>query len=91
MFGKTYSEVTKNSIYKKMSKIQQGVGIFDLNVNLIQKFDNNIKLAEYLKISKITVIKYLNNQLIYKGIYRFKPIGFKQVFIFIFGINDKGT
>lgn len=55
-----------------VAALQQG--IFDLKDNLIKKFDNNVELANYLNISKVTVGKYLNNELIYKNIYRFKPV-----------------
>lgn len=51
-----------------------GVGIFDLNDNLIHKFDNNVELASYLGISKVTVGKYMNNKFIYKNVHIFKPI-----------------
>lgn len=59
---------------KKRNKYINGVGIFDLNNNLVKNLDNNVELANYLGISKVTVGKYLNNQLIYKDIYIFKPI-----------------
>ena len=56
---------------KKRNKYLNGVGTFDLEDNLIKKFDNNVELANYLNISKVTVGKYLNNELIYKNIYIF--------------------
>lgn len=58
----------------KKNKYLKGVGLFYLNVNLINKFSNNVELANQLGISKVTVGKYLNNNLIYKNIYRFKSI-----------------
>ncbi len=64
----------KKFIYLKMNKYPKGVGIFGLNENLIKKFHNNIEIANYLSISKVTVGKYLNNDLIYKDMYKFKPI-----------------
>ena len=69
-----HSEETKALISKKMSKHPLGVGIYDLNDNLIAKFNNNVELAKHLNISKVTVGKYFNNGLVYKGIYRFKVI-----------------
>jgi NUMOD1 domain len=57
-----------------MSKYPLGVGILDLKGNLITKFTNNIKLANRLNISKVTVGKYLNSNLIYQNYYYFKPI-----------------
>lgn len=74
MFGKKHSEKTKSLISKSMSKYTLGVGIYDLNDNLISKFNNNTELAKHLNISKVTVGKYLNKGLIYKNIYRFKII-----------------
>nr|YP_009327865.1 hypothetical protein [Epichloe festucae]APB96823.1 hypothetical protein [Epichloe festucae]APB96883.1 hypothetical protein [Epichloe hybrida] len=74
MYGKTHSDETRSIMTKKINKYLKGVGIFDLNNNLIKKFDNNVELAKYLKISKVTVGKYMNNNLIYDNIYIFKPI-----------------
>ena len=63
----------------KMSKYPDRVGIFDLTAerdNLVsnKKFNNNTEIANYLGISKVTVGKYLNKDLIYKDMYKFKPI-----------------
>jgi DNA invertase Pin-like site-specific DNA recombinase len=62
-----------------MSKYPDRVGIFDLTAerdNLVsnKKFNNNTEIANYLGISKVTVGKYLNKDLIYKDMYKFKPI-----------------
>jgi len=57
-----------------MSKYPLGVGIYDLDYNLIQTFRNNTELANYLNVSKVTVSKYLNNKLVYDKKYYFKPI-----------------
>lgn len=63
MYGKTHSEITKNLMAKKRNKYLNGVGIFDLKNNLVVKiFDNNVELASYLGISKVTVGKYMNNR-----------------------------
>ena len=74
--GKKHSEATKASIYpcEKKNKYPLGVGIYDLDDNLILKFNNNVELAKYLGISKVTVGKYLNSSLVYNKTYRFKPI-----------------
>lgn len=42
MFGKQHSEAAKKSISDKISKHPNGVGIYDLNGNLISKFKNNV-------------------------------------------------
>lgn len=57
-----------------MSKYSSGIGIFDLNDNLISKFSNNTELAKHLNISRVTVAKYLNKGLVYKNTYHFKII-----------------
>jgi group I intron endonuclease len=74
MFGKKHSEATKASMSEKKNKYPLGVGIYDLEDNLILKFNNNVELAKYLGISKVTVGKYLNSGLVYNKTYRFKPI-----------------
>ena len=48
MYGKTHSDETRSIMAKKRNKYLNGVGIFDLNKNLINKFDNNVKLAKYI-------------------------------------------
>lgn len=74
MYGKTHNDETRSIMAKKRNKYLNGVGIFDLNNNLIKKFDNNVELAKHLNISKVTVGKYMNKNLIYNNIYIFKPI-----------------
>lgn len=82
MLGKQHSEEAKKKISDKISKYPNGVGIYDLNNNLIKKFKNNIELVlmhnfvsnryKHLNISKVTVGKYLSLDLVYKNQYRFK-------------------
>jgi group I intron endonuclease len=74
MFGKKHSEASKASMSEKKNKYPLGVGIYDLDDNLILKFNNNVELAKHLDISKVTVGKYLNSGLLYNKTYRFKPI-----------------
>ena len=72
MYGKLHSDEAKKKISDRISKHPHGVGIYDLDDNLIVKFKNNIELSKYLNISRVTVGKYLNSGLIYKDQYRFK-------------------
>jgi len=74
MYGKKHSEESKSKISKSMSKYPLGVNIYDLNNNLLSKFNNNTELARHLGISKVTVSKYLNKSLVYKDLYCFKAI-----------------
>lgn len=71
MFGKTHSSLSKQLRSDKLSRHLEGVGIYDLNDNLVIKFKNNVELAKHLNISKETVGKYLNAGLVY-----FKTISF---------------
>lgn len=38
---------------EKKNKYPNGIGIYDLNDNLILKFKNNVELGKYLNISKV--------------------------------------
>jgi group I intron endonuclease len=74
MFGRKHSEVTRSILSERKNKYALGVGLYDLDGNLISKFNNNVELAKHLYISKVTVGKYLNSGLVYNKTYRFKPI-----------------
>jgi group I intron endonuclease len=72
MYGKTHTKETKELIRNGMKKYSNGVGIYDLDNNLIKSFDYAVDLADYLKVSKVTVSKYLNKGLVYNKMYYFK-------------------
>ena len=74
MYGKTHTEETKNLMRLKRKIYTNGVGIYDLNNNLLKSFDYATDLATNLGISKVTVGKYLNKGLVYKEKYYFKVI-----------------
>lgn len=74
MSRKRHYEETKTLISKKISKHLSGIGLYDLDDNLILRFNNNVELAKHLNISRVTVGKYLNKGLIYLGKCRFKII-----------------
>lgn len=74
MFGRKHSDEAKAIMSNKKKKYSLGVGIYDLNDNLVSKFNNNVELAKHLNISKVTVGKYLNQGLVYNKGFRFKPI-----------------
>ncbi len=57
----------------------------------MQSFDYAVDLAKYLKLSKVTVSKYLNKGLLYNNIYYFKinPLKYRIYYLTIiynFGI-----
>ena len=72
MYGKTHTNDTKELMRLRKRKYVNGVGLYDLNNNLIKSFDFASDLANHLNISKFTVSKYLNNGLLYKNKYYFK-------------------
>jgi group I intron endonuclease len=78
MFGKTHSEETKNLMRSKKVKYPNGVGIYDLDNNLIKRFDYASDLAIDLNVSKVTVSKYINSGLVFQGKYYLKVNLFKE-------------
>ena len=74
MFGRTHSESSKRLISEKANKYPKGVGLYDLNNNLILTFKNNVELGKYVNITKSTVGKYMKEGKVYKNKYIFKPI-----------------
>ena len=48
------------------------LGIYDLDNNLIEKFNNNADLARHLKISRTTVGRYIKTGKAFKKLYYFK-------------------
>ena len=72
MFCKTHSEKTKELIRIKKVKYVNGVGIYDLDNNLVKSFDYASDLAIYLNVSKVTVSKYIKNGLVFQGKYYLK-------------------
>lgn len=49
-----------------------GVGIYDLDNNLIEKFNNNADLARHLNISRTTVGRYIKTGKVFNKLYYFK-------------------
>jgi group I intron endonuclease len=78
MFGKTHSEKTKDLMRNKKVKYPNGVGIYDLDNNLLKSFDYASDLAIYLNVSKVTVSKYINKGLVFIGKYSLKVNPFNE-------------
>lgn len=78
MFGKTHSEKTKYLIKSKKVKSSNGVGIYDLDNNLVKSFKYASDLAIYLNVIKVTVSKYINKELVFKGKYSLKVNPFNE-------------
>jgi group I intron endonuclease len=78
MFDKTHSEETKNLMRSKKVKYPNGVGIYDLDNNLIKRFYYASDLDIDLNVSKVTVSKYINSGLVFQGKYYLKVNSFKE-------------
>ena len=74
MYGKTHSDATKALLSTRRIKYPLGIGLYDLNCNLIKKFNLNVELARYLDISKPTVGKYIKTGKLFKALYYIKII-----------------
>lgn len=72
MYGKTHTDKTKQLMKLSKKKYSNGVGIYDLNNNLVKSFDYATDMADYLKVSKVTVGKYINKGLIHNKVYYLK-------------------
>jgi group I intron endonuclease len=59
MHGKKHTIETKQKISLAKSKIN--LGLFDIDNNLIKIFINQIELAKYLNLSKMTISRYLKS------------------------------
>ena len=59
MLGKRHSKATNSLMRIKKVKYHNGIGIYDLDNNLIKSFDYASDLAIYLNVSKVTVSKYI--------------------------------
>jgi group I intron endonuclease len=78
MFGKTHSAKPKDLMRSKKVKYINGVGIYDLENNLVKSFDYASDLAIYLNVSKVTVSKYINKGLGFQGKYYLKVNTFNE-------------
>ena len=75
----------------KKVKYPNGVGIYDLDNNLVKSFDYAPDIAIYLNVSKVTVSKYINRGLVFKGKYYLKinPFNEKKVFIDLLHLRNQ--
>ncbi len=72
MFGKKHTETTKVLISRNMKKYPFGVGLYDLNHDLIKKYNNNAAMARDLNISRTTMGKYIKTGKVFNNLYYFK-------------------
>nr|QJS52064.1 putative GIY-YIG homing endonuclease [Stigeoclonium helveticum] len=70
MYGKQHTKTTKKIL--SLCKSKYIVKLYDINVNLLLTFNNNVELAYYLSIHKCTVGKYIKSQKLFQNKYYFK-------------------
>ena len=59
MYGKKHTLETKQKMSLAKSKFY--LGLFDIDNNLIKTFINQLELAKYLNLSKMTISRYLKS------------------------------
>jgi hypothetical protein len=72
MFRKTHNKCTKNlmSIKKSINLL----GLYDKNNNIIEKYSNQVKLANKFNVHKITIYRYIKSGKLFKGKFYIKEI-----------------
>lgn len=74
IWGRKHTKATQTLIRNNKYRYPFGVGISDLNCNLVKRFNQNVELANYLNVSKVTLGKYIKTVNIFKGLYYIKII-----------------
>src|SRR6266702_778417 len=65
MFGKSHSEYTK--ILMSIKKSIRPLGLYDENFNIIEKYSNQIELANKFSVHKTTISRYIKSGKLFKG------------------------
>ena len=71
MYGKKHSNYTKLLMVAAKSK---PVYVYSTNNQLLASYPNSVKVAEWLKITKTTVNKYIKNGKVWNNKYIFRKI-----------------
>lgn len=73
MYGKKHSENTKKLI--SIKKSIRPLGLYDENNHLIEKYSNQVELANKFSVHKTTISRYIKSgKLFFKGKYYIKEI-----------------
>jgi len=72
MFGKSHSKYTKNLMSIKNSI--RPLGLYDVNFNIIEKYSNQIKLANKFSVHKTTISRYIKSGKLFKGKFYIREI-----------------
>ena len=72
IFGKTHSENTPNLMSIKQSI--RPLGLYDENYNIIEKYSNQIELANKFSVHKTTISRYIKSGKLFKGKFYIRKI-----------------
>lgn len=72
MFGKNHSEYTKNLM--SIKKSIRPLGLYDVNFNIIEKYSNQIELANKFNVHKTTISRYIKSGKLFKGKFYIREI-----------------
>jgi group I intron endonuclease len=70
MYAKKHTEETR--LLMSLRKSKNIVALYDINNNLVKEFNNNVELANFLKIHKTTIGRYIKSGKIWNNQYYFK-------------------
>ena len=65
MFGKTHSEATKHLM--SIKKSIRPLGLYDENNNFIDKYSNQVELANKFGVHKTTISRYIKSGKLFKN------------------------
>jgi len=65
IFGKTHSGNIKNLM--SIKKSIRPLGLYDKNYNIIEKYSNQIELANKFNVHKTTISRYIKSGKLFKG------------------------
>jgi group I intron endonuclease len=72
MFGKSHSEYTKNLM--SIKKSIRPLGLYDVKFNIIEKYSNQIELANKFNVHKTTISRYIKSGKLFKGKFYIREI-----------------
>jgi group I intron endonuclease len=72
IFGKTHSGNTQNLM--SIKKSIRPLGLYDKNSNIIEKYSNQIELANKFNVHKTTISRYIKSGKLFKGKFYIKGI-----------------
>lgn len=74
MFGKTHSEYKKNLNLISIKKSIRILGLYDENYNLLEKYSNQVELANKFGVHKTTISKNIKSGKLFKDKFYIRKI-----------------